>query len=759
MDSIWGDPWADNAKPDLPESKKNDPSKVPTYEPVKLQKTLLSGGFEDEAGWGDFEESTGLGIDGAVASENQELGWNTGQGHEDEKDFTKGLAPEISFKHANGSDILSPGWGDSHTLQSTPEAFLNNPQNDDTSAIPLPPGLESPRSSISEILCGPGTLDAENPSGGKQSAELDEHLASGSPPRPSTSSTTKTAVSTDSNAFSDILASPTHHDGSRWDRKPSHSDATDDSNNSLDSARTSFEEGYVPSKQAEVSALYIGKVEELSAADVGSSRNAVHADEELESPQEEKHHDGTHLDDLQIVVKGPRFRTNLNLVQDLFTPPILSEGCEQVNDEIIESISTRKAWYRLTRPQTMREFNAGSADDNYVRVSWSKSHIRTETLKIATRWASEDRINGHVVLGGKPGAATFSWDVPIDGSIIPPRPMSMISSSQHKKECGIHHASHHRQSSMPHPSSRTNLSPTAHFGWSTSPVSSGDGVIASLGDVLESRAVPTASESQAQHASVCATAQPPLPIASPCRETIILPPSEPRLEKQQGSDSPVLSKVDTTHSTLHASLEDDDDEWGEMVKSPSKPMSPMVLPSLPAVVVETRHSSIDEHAPIISSRRRLTPIIAPTVAQSFPDSTLRPARKAALEVARATRFLQSQPIRSGSPITGDKESNSTTSSPRRLSTSPSLSPTMRASLSLARSPSPTGSIRSATEVFPIASSSFLEADLSVFESPPQHPNSPHSIRDVNAPVQLSTIEEEHAQLIVRKMPNLSFMLR
>ncbi|TID22682.1 hypothetical protein E2P81_ATG01809 [Venturia nashicola] len=765
MDSIWGDPWADDAKPNLPEPKDSEPVEVTAFEPVKPQTTLVSGGFEDEAGWGDFEESTGFGTDGTEGNGNQESGWSAGERHEDEKDLTTRLAPKTPFIHTNGSGIISPGWGDSQTLKSTPEPPSKAKHNGDISEIPPSPVWESMRSSISSITYAPRSLHVKEPDLHLRNTEPDDHVVSATPPRPSTSSTTKTAVSTDSNAFSESRASPTHYDAPRWEREPLHSDATDGFDISLDSIRTSFEEAYVASKQVEEPALHVKNIEEGSAAVNGSSRNIVHADEEHESMQEEKPQAGTDLDDLRATVKAPRFNTNLNLVKDIFKSSISSENYEEANDEVIDSTSTRKAWYRLTRPQTMQEFNTGATDDNYVRVSWMKSHVRAETLKVATRWAAEDRIYGRVVLGGKPGAATFGWDMPSDGSIVPPRPMSMISSLPQREQGGKHHASHQRQSSMPHPSSRTNSSPVAQFGWSTSPTSSSNGVIASLEDVLESRAMPAASEPhirvgrqwQAEQVSVPATAKSPLPVTSSLDEMKTASPSEPGLQKQHGLDSPGLHKRDTTKADLNASLEDDDDEWGELVKSPSEPLHPMVSPSMSASVVEQKSVSVDEHVPIISTRRKPTPIIAPPEVQNSPDSMLSPARKSAMEAARATRFLNSQPNRSGSPIMRDSESRSSASGPRRLFPSPS--PSTITSLNIVRSPSPDGLTKSATGVVPIASCSFLEADLSFFETPAHQPTLPHPTRDVSAPVQLSAIEEEHAQTIVRKIPNLSFMLR
>jgi hypothetical protein len=75
------------------------------------------------------------------------------------------------------------------------------------------------------------------------------------------------------------------------------------------------------------------------------------------------------------------------------------------------STEERKTWYRISRYGTMRKYNMGN-DENYVRVMWQTSKVRDETLKIVSRWMEEDRISGHVVLGGGKGSSIFGWNDP-----------------------------------------------------------------------------------------------------------------------------------------------------------------------------------------------------------------------------------------------------------------------------------------------------------------------------------------------------------
>lgn len=103
------------------------------------------------------------------------------------------------------------------------------------------------------------------------------------------------------------------------------------------------------------------------------------------------------------------FNLDLSIVKQLFPVPAPSHDLTEVDGDIISSTSARKAWYRITRKETMREYNKGEDDDRYVRVGWQGSTIRAQTTAIVARWAAEDRIHGRVVLGGR-SSAMFGWD-------------------------------------------------------------------------------------------------------------------------------------------------------------------------------------------------------------------------------------------------------------------------------------------------------------------------------------------------------------
>ncbi|PNP53347.1 hypothetical protein THARTR1_06041 [Trichoderma harzianum] len=126
------------------------------------------------------------------------------------------------------------------------------------------------------------------------------------------------------------------------------------------------------------------------------------------------------------VVERPASRTSkiyfpidLTKLDDLFpsTPPIKTAP-ELVPDVIINdtfaSSSERRAWYRVSRYGSKRKHDLGG-DENYVRVSWSKSQVRERTTQTVRRWMEEDSITGRVVLGrrlGGSGAVMFNWNSP-----------------------------------------------------------------------------------------------------------------------------------------------------------------------------------------------------------------------------------------------------------------------------------------------------------------------------------------------------------
>ena len=77
-----------------------------------------------------------------------------------------------------------------------------------------------------------------------------------------------------------------------------------------------------------------------------------------------------------------------------------------------QTLEEHKTWYRVSRYGSMRKHNSGD-EDNYVRIAWSQSQIREQTLKTVARWLEEDRLSGRVILGGgSKGSSSFGWNDP-----------------------------------------------------------------------------------------------------------------------------------------------------------------------------------------------------------------------------------------------------------------------------------------------------------------------------------------------------------
>ncbi|KAF2754869.1 hypothetical protein EJ05DRAFT_479278 [Pseudovirgaria hyperparasitica] len=106
----------------------------------------------------------------------------------------------------------------------------------------------------------------------------------------------------------------------------------------------------------------------------------------------------------------PSFVIDTSIVEDLLGETPESKSLGQPIDDMLTSTSSRKAWYRLTRQETMREFDTGKDNNNYVRVAWRDSQVRKNVNEVVIRWMVEDRATGKPSLG-RPGAA-FGWDQP-----------------------------------------------------------------------------------------------------------------------------------------------------------------------------------------------------------------------------------------------------------------------------------------------------------------------------------------------------------
>ncbi|KXH52840.1 hypothetical protein CSIM01_12454 [Colletotrichum simmondsii] len=118
---------------------------------------------------------------------------------------------------------------------------------------------------------------------------------------------------------------------------------------------------------------------------------------------------------------------------------------EDVPDRVIHdsfvSISERKMWYRLSRHESLRKHNAGD-DDNYVRINWTNSTLRQETLKTVRRWIEEDSFGGRPFRGGlarNAGGKSFGWDATTTAS---PVDLDRVFGRKAKRKASIHRPTH-----------------------------------------------------------------------------------------------------------------------------------------------------------------------------------------------------------------------------------------------------------------------------------------------------------------------------
>ncbi|KAM0240575.1 hypothetical protein ACHAPO_002476 [Fusarium lateritium] len=280
---------------------------------------------------------------------------------------------------------------------------------------------------------------------------------------------------------------------------------------------------------------------------------------------------------------------------------------EPVPDVIIDdsftAISERKAWYLMSRPGSMRKHNMGD-DENYVRVGWNNSHVREQSIRIVRRWMEEDSITGRVVLGrrgGAAGAKIFNWD-----SSAPSTEISISELLARKN--------HSRQDSAA--SKGTVASPTAvSFGWGHAPISSPTAAAAPssaprTSNVSEPESASTAEPSPVEptKTSPVSKMRPP-PLDSPPKphiteeppspiKPIPLEPTNRPMSISQPLPFPASPTISEPQSPINTTAllstnrpvsisqaprsplaqpptnagwgeDEDDDDWGDMVSSPT----------------------------------------------------------------------------------------------------------------------------------------------------------------------------------------------
>jgi hypothetical protein len=353
-------------------------------------------------------------------------------------------------------------------------------------------------------------------------------------------------------------------------------------------------------------------------------KSPIAEDSKINAPEPETTHDAPQA---RIVTKdlGPvEFTVDPTVLDRIYSeveakpPPENVYIPDVVPHDSFSSTEERKLWYRISRYGTMRKYNTGD-DENYVRVNWTQSQVRTETLKIVARWIEEDRISGRVVLGGaSKGSSIFGWNdskvapVPLatvfavnsgKGKVVPtaiepaveiPRewPKGLVRTRSTSTSPSLSKARRKSSTKSITTEDAKSQLPVASFGWNAVPPSVQDSNPQSPVHMktlsASSSSTPLAASKVASAALSTAT-RVSSPLAEPTKRAIPvngIPPRPHSIAHTNMSPPPPLknSKITTN-----------DDDWGELVSSPTTNITPDI-PS-PSSLLHKATGSIDSVFP------------------------------------------------------------------------------------------------------------------------------------------------------------------
>lgn len=274
------------------------------------------------------------------------------------------------------------------------------------------------------------------------------------------------------------------------------------------------------------------------------------------------------IPDLQISIDLSHLDSLFPSTAATFAPP--EPLPDTIIDDTFANISERKTWYRISRFGSMRKHNHGN-DDDYIRMDWAHSAARDKSLRIVRRWMEEDSIAGRVSLGARhKGAAAgsmFNWD-----SKAEPVDMGELLGKKRGHQRGGSKGSRGSKGDVNSPAG-------ASFGWSSQTASpTGTSFPAPFETKLNG---PTEAKSRPQSLFM-----PPLSgVMKPTDSTVqaktrpkslIMPPTRamgrPSIDQALATSSLTATR-ENSQSTLQPIQNDDDDDWGEMVSSPTVPTS------------------------------------------------------------------------------------------------------------------------------------------------------------------------------------------
>lgn len=530
----WGDPWSDKAD-DTPATETKVTSPQLSAQP---SAPALLDGLLDDAGWGYEDASFG---DWAVAPENEVSGVAKAGTHTDEAERQRDCQTGL-----DRDTISSEGSSSTTTVQqeeSVQEAGIDSlgqfPPDDGSSARPSisisdrsnDPPVESPRTSVDEERSGILSKTLEE-------TPHDLHITV--------------------TGREDVKATfGGDHPGVEAINHTSNQDIVSD------------------------------MLGEKRCSDSHSLKKSQKDASSVET---------THPDGLVAITPSSReiaVSIDTGILDELFPPVQEVETLEEAPQDPIYSTTGRKAWYRLTRKQTMRESNSGNAGDNYIRVTWANSEIRKTVHTTIAKWARQDRLSG---VG--PGArASFYWDsvAPIDTTLLK-------SHLRRKTAISAPRTGVPARQSLPPPSGKTPLT----FDWSSATVvnhwnlDDDTSRPISLPLAVGSSTTGTNKEQEVRPISMripLPTPGTPKEVTEPhsgtpeASNSIATPiiPSIPLFPDENAHNSTTNTNVSAINSTA-SGIFDDDDEWGEMVGSASpapldtnEPISQKSFPNTPPI--------------------------------------------------------------------------------------------------------------------------------------------------------------------------------
>ncbi|KAI1111917.1 hypothetical protein F5Y14DRAFT_286659 [Nemania sp. NC0429] len=246
---------------------------------------------------------------------------------------------------------------------------------------------------------------------------------------------------------------------------------------------------------------------------------------------------------------------------------------QSINDSFT-TISERKSWYRISRYGSMRKHNSGD-DENYHGVTWSTSHLHSDTIKIVRRWMEQDSYAGRATLGGTKRTGFFDWD----SDAAPVR----LDEVFRRKKLATKHA---RMSSIPSNDITIRTTPT-----DGRPYRNSTGILL------------------APELKLAGLSNMPIPSFDWNSESGTVAPVTGFSHRHQNSnDTPasIAAQVPIHHpAPIQTTSADEDDDWGEMVSSPRATEPVTSASSIPEAPNESPRP-IAQHPPSIFTTNQST---------------------------------------------------------------------------------------------------------------------------------------------------------